>query len=66
MEGEDGGEAAALVVDDLDFAVETTFALDDFAGRLLECEVIISAEASSADVVGGAMPVVKKSATFIK
>jgi hypothetical protein len=66
MEGEDGGEAAAVVGDDLDFAAVTTLALDDFAGRLLECEVIVSAEASSAGVVEGAMPLVKKFATFIK
>jgi hypothetical protein len=60
MDGEDGWEAAAEVVDDRDFAAVTTLALDDFAARLLD------AEASSADVEGGAMPLVKKSATFIK
>jgi hypothetical protein len=66
MEGADGGEAAAVVADDLDFAAETTPALDDLKARLSECEATTSDEASSADVVEGAMPLVKKSATFIK
>jgi hypothetical protein len=66
MEGADDGEAAALAADDFDFAAVTMLALDDLAGTLLDCEVIISAEASSADVADAAMPLVKKSATFIK
>jgi hypothetical protein len=66
MEGEDGGEAAALLGVDLDFGAEATPDLDDLVARLSECEVTISDEASSADVVEGAMPLVKKSATFIK
>jgi hypothetical protein len=66
MEGEDGGEAAAVVVDDLDFVDVTVLALVGFAGRSVECKAIVSAEASSAGVVEGAMPLVKKSATFIK
>jgi hypothetical protein len=66
MEGDDGGEAGAVVADDRDFEAEATPDLDDLATRLSECEETISDEASSAGVVEGAMPVVKKSATFIK
>jgi hypothetical protein len=61
MDGEDGGEAAAVVADDLDL-----LALDDLVARLLECEVSSAEDASSANVVADAMPLVKKSATFIK
>jgi len=68
MGGGGAGPASAFVADDFGFETWALLALDDLTLGWLESEVEVttSTDASSDDVGEGAIPLVKKSATFIK
>ena len=65
IEEEGGGEAMAGVADDFDLATVAFLALGTSVWWSV-CKVTISADAFSVDMSGDAMPLVKKSASFIK